>query len=162
MRPAFDILRPFRRRENRRRCDQQVDVIRRDSPANDRHVPRPAHLPDQVARTLRHPPVQYLVTILRAPDQVILQVVNRVRARPVFRHPSHCRRDSERALVEQILVADKKTPRKQRHTAHRIGERIQREIPECPVGERTVRSYVHERKVALGLVVQETFRSAEL
>ena len=64
--------------------------------------------------------------------------------------------------MEQILVADKKAPRKQRHTAHRIGERIQREIPECPVGERTVRSYVHERKVALGLVVQETFRSAEL
>ena len=62
-----------------------------------------------------------------------------------------------RALVEQILEADKKAPRKQRHTAHRIGERIQREIPECPVCERTVRSYVHERKVALGLVVQETF-----
>ena len=62
-----------------------------------------------------------------------------------------------RALVEQILEADKKAPRKQRHTAHRIWERIQREIPECPVCERTVRSYVHERKVALGLVVQETF-----
>lgn len=62
-----------------------------------------------------------------------------------------------RALVEQILEADKKAPRKQRHTAHRIWERIQREIPECPVCERTVRSYVRERKVALGLVVQETF-----
>jgi len=33
------------------------------------------------------------------------------------------------AFVDQVLQADKKAPRKQRHTAHRIWERIQREIP---------------------------------
>src|SRR6202012_877956 len=55
-----------------------------------------------------------------------------------------------------ILEIDKKAPRKQRHTAHRIWERIQRELPDCRIGERTVRQYVHDRKVALGLVVQET------
>jgi transposase len=61
------------------------------------------------------------------------------------------------AFVDQILETDKKAPRKQRHTAHRIWERIQREMPECQVCERTVRNYVHDRKVTLGLVVQETF-----
>ncbi len=61
------------------------------------------------------------------------------------------------AFVNQILEADKKAPRKQRHTAHRIWERIQRELPECRICERTVRHYVHDRKVELGLVVHETF-----
>jgi transposase len=60
-------------------------------------------------------------------------------------------------FVDQILETDKKAPRKQRHTAHRIWERIRRELPECQACERTVRNYVHERKVALSLVVHETF-----
>ena len=61
------------------------------------------------------------------------------------------------AFIEQVLETDKKAPRKQRHTAHRIWERIRGEMPECRVCERTVRQYVHERKIALGLVVHETF-----
>jgi transposase len=61
------------------------------------------------------------------------------------------------AFVDKILEADKKAPRKQRHTARRVGERIQGEIPACRIGERTVRQYVHDRKLALGLVVHETF-----
>jgi transposase len=60
-------------------------------------------------------------------------------------------------FVDQILETDKKAPRKQRHTAHRIWERIRGEIPQVQLCERTVRGYVHERKVALGLTVQETF-----
>jgi transposase len=60
-------------------------------------------------------------------------------------------------FVDQILETDKKAPRKQRHTAHRIWERMRQELPECQVCERTVRSYVHDRKVALGLMLQETF-----
>src|ERR1700688_2113044 len=60
-------------------------------------------------------------------------------------------------FIDQILEADKKAPRKQRHTAHRIWERIQREMPQVQLCERTVRGYVHERKLALGLVIQETF-----
>ena len=35
------------------------------------------------------------------------------------------------AFVELILEADKKAPRKQRHTARRVWERIQNEIPTC-------------------------------
>ena len=42
-------------------------------------------------------------------------------------------------FVDQILEADKKAPRKQRHTAHRIWERIQQEMPQCQLCERTVR-----------------------
>ena len=59
-------------------------------------------------------------------------------------------------FIDAILEADRKAPRKQRHTAHRIWERIQHELPECKIGERTVRQYVHDRKIALGLMVRET------
>jgi transposase len=59
------------------------------------------------------------------------------------------------AFVDSIL--DRKAPRKQRHTAHRIWERIRTEMPEFCGCERTVRQYVHQRKIALGLVVHETF-----
>ena len=59
-------------------------------------------------------------------------------------------------LIDQILQGDRQAPRKQRHTAHRIWERIQRELPECKIGERTVRQYVHQRKIALGMLMRET------
>jgi len=60
-------------------------------------------------------------------------------------------------FVDQILEADKKVPRKQRHTARRIWARLQAEMPQCQLCERTVRGYVHFRKIALGLTVQEIF-----
>ena len=60
-------------------------------------------------------------------------------------------------FIDGILVADQKAPRKQRHTAHRIFVRIGKERPECQVSESSVRRYVRERKVALGLVARETF-----
>jgi hypothetical protein len=46
------------------------------------------------------------------------------------------------AFVDEILQLDRKAPRKQRHTAHRIWERMRVELPECAVCERTVRQYV--------------------
>src|SRR5687768_10199335 len=61
------------------------------------------------------------------------------------------------ACVDGILEQDRKAPRKQRHTAHRIWERMRAEMQECSVCERTVRQYVRERKTALGLVVNEVF-----
>ena len=64
--------------------------------------------------------------------------------------------DGGMEFVDRILEADKKAPRKQRHTAHRIWERMRHELPECRIGERTVRQYVHDRKIALGLIVRET------
>src|SRR5713226_6347812 len=52
------------------------------------------------------------------------------------------------AFIDELLQADKKAPRKQRHTAHRIYTRICAERPECAVAEPTIRRYVRERKLA--------------
>jgi len=60
-------------------------------------------------------------------------------------------------FIDDILQADLKAPRKQRHTAHRIYDRIRTELPDHPIAESTVRRYVHIRKTALGLLGQETF-----
>jgi transposase len=59
-------------------------------------------------------------------------------------------------FIDAILEGDRKAPRKQRHTAHRIWVRMQRELAGCAIAERTVREYVHDRKVALGFLVRET------
>lgn len=61
------------------------------------------------------------------------------------------------SFIDTILEADRKSPRKQRHTAKRIWERIRCEVPGCTAAERTVRQYVEQRKQVLGLVRRETF-----
>jgi hypothetical protein len=53
-------------------------------------------------------------------------------------------------FIEAILAAARQAPRQQRHTAHRIYERIRAESPDCPVAEPTGRRYVGQRKAALG------------
>lgn len=60
-------------------------------------------------------------------------------------------------FIDAILLADKKAPRKQRHTAHRIYTRVCAERPDCPVAEPTIRRYVRQRKAELGLLGRETF-----
>lgn len=60
-------------------------------------------------------------------------------------------------FIDAILQADLTAPRKQRHTAHRIFERIRAERPECAVAEATVRRYVQRRKEQLGLKAREVF-----
>lgn len=60
-------------------------------------------------------------------------------------------------FIDAILEADRKAPRKQRHTARRIWDRIHAEVPECTAAERTVRQYVEQRKQALGFGRRETF-----
>jgi hypothetical protein len=44
-----------------------------------------------------------------------------------------------RPFIDAVLEADRNAPRKQRHTAHRIFERIRTELPEHKVAEVTVR-----------------------
>jgi len=61
------------------------------------------------------------------------------------------------AFIDAILEADRRAPRKQRHTARRIWDRIHAEVPECTAAERTVRQYVEQRKQALGFGRRETF-----
>jgi hypothetical protein len=46
-------------------------------------------------------------------------------------------------FIDEILREDQMAPRKQRHTAHRIWERIQQERSDT-LGEATVRRYVRE------------------
>ena len=60
-------------------------------------------------------------------------------------------------FIDAILEEDRKAPRKQRHTAKRIWERIRQEVLGCTAAERTVRQYVAQRKEALGLARRETF-----
>ena len=60
-------------------------------------------------------------------------------------------------FIDAILEEDRKAPRKQRHTAHRIYVRLCQERPNWPVSESSVRKYVRGRKLALGLVARETF-----
>jgi transposase len=60
-------------------------------------------------------------------------------------------------FIDEILRSDQYAPRKQRHTAHRIWERIRQERPEASVAEATVRRYVQRRKQEFGVAVRETF-----
>ncbi|HKV24999.1 MAG TPA: hypothetical protein VJN93_10455 [Candidatus Acidoferrum sp.] len=62
-----------------------------------------------------------------------------------------------REFIDGILRSDQQAPRKQRHTAHRIWERIRQEHPEAQVAEATVRRYVQRRKQELGMTARETF-----
>jgi transposase len=61
-----------------------------------------------------------------------------------------------RALIDSWLEADREAPRKQRHTARRVWERL-RDERGVEVSERQVRRYVRERRRALGDVVDEVF-----
>jgi transposase len=61
-----------------------------------------------------------------------------------------------RALIDSWLIADREAPRKQRHTARRIWQRLVSDHG-ANVAERTVREYVAQRKRELGLVVGEVF-----
>jgi transposase len=60
------------------------------------------------------------------------------------------------AFIDGILVGDRQAPRKQRHTAHRIWQRLSAERPEQRVAESTVRRYVRERKRELGWATRAT------
>src|SRR5215813_5251946 len=53
-------------------------------------------------------------------------------------------------FIDGILEADRTAPRKQRHTAHRIWQRIVTELPDRRIAEVSVRRYVRERKHQLG------------
>jgi hypothetical protein len=60
-------------------------------------------------------------------------------------------------FIDAILEEDRRAPRKQRHTARRIHQRIRAELPTCEAAESTVREYVRGRKRELGLLRRETF-----
>ena len=65
--------------------------------------------------------------------------------------------DLVKGFIERILIDDERAPRKQRHTAHRIFVRLQSELPEAAVAERSVRQYVEEIRQLIGLAKREVF-----
>jgi hypothetical protein len=73
-------------RQLRRRRHQHVDVVGRYRSPYDDHVPRLADLSNQVARTLCYAAAQNLVPVFRDPDDMVFEIVCRVRAMPIFRH----------------------------------------------------------------------------
>ena len=60
-------------------------------------------------------------------------------------------------FIDRILQTDQKAPRKQRHTAHRIFVRTQKELPSYEISEASVRRYVRSQKQALGLLSRDPF-----
>jgi transposase len=61
--------------------------------------------------------------------------------------------EEARTFIDGVLVSDQRAPRKQRHTARRIWQRLRDELG-CAAAESTVRAYVRERKQELALGVQ--------
>src|SRR5712692_2566048 len=86
--------------------------------------------------------------------EAVASAVPREKAPPVRPRP---RLEPVAGFIDAILDADRQAPRKQRHTAHRIYERLRQERPAHGIAESTVRRYVRERKAALGLLARETF-----
>lgn len=73
-----------------------------------------------------------------------------------------------KAFIDQVLESDRKAPRKQRHTARRLWQRVTEECG-TDIAESTVRAYVRKRRRELGLGIaayvpqhHEIARSAEV
>lgn len=86
--------------------------------------------------------------------EAIANAIPSARRRPVRERP---KLGPAVEFINSILESDRKAPRKQRHTAHRIWVRLRQEMPEIEVAECTVRRYVRQRKRELGLKGGETF-----
>ena len=78
---------------------------------------------------------------------------------PRHRYPARAKPklDAVVAFIDEVLDADQRAPRKQRHTARRIYRRIVAEFPAVTVAESTVRNHIRARKQAMGLERRETF-----
>ncbi len=63
--------------------------------------------------------------------------------------------DPYKPLIDSWLIADKKAPRKQRHTAKRVYHRLRSEVEGFDCSYRTVANYVAAKKEALRLEAKE-------
>jgi transposase len=88
----------------------------------------------------------------RVVRQALADVIPPVRA---YRPRAKPTLDRVQAFIDQILEADRTAPRKQRHTARRICDRLWRECPEAAIAASTVRKYVREWKRAQGLTSRQ-------
>ena len=80
-------------------------------------------------------------------------------APPERKRPTMYERTAREPLIPFINAvpeADRSAPRKQRYTAHRIWQRIAKELPERKVAEVMIRRYVRELKRELGWATRAT------
>jgi transposase len=80
--------------------------------------------------------------------------------KPTTRAASRCVREVV-LFIHQLLEADRQAPVKQRHTAQRIWERVQAELPQYSVSERTVRRQVQTWKQQQGARRAATYISQQ-
>ena len=81
---------------------------------------------------------------------------------PVPEDDSHTSKlDPFKPLIDSWLEADRKAPRKQRHTARRIHKRLKEEADRYDCSYRLVAAYVTEKKKALRLTNQAGYLPLE-
>src|SRR5260370_16050549 len=86
--------------------------------------------------------------------QALAKAIPPERKKAVRKQP---KMEAVKAFIDEILEADRQAPRKQRHTAERIYQRIKKELPEHSVSPASVRRYVARKKHELGLKGREVF-----
>lgn len=71
--------------------------------------------------------------------------------KPPGKKPAHPKLDPFKPLIDQWLLEDKKAPRKQRHTAQRVYNRLKKEAEGFDCSYRLVADYVKAKKEELNL-----------
>ena len=76
---------------------------------------------------------------------------------PEKEHLHESKLDPYKETIDSWLIADKKAPRKQRHTAKKVFDRLEDEYPDFDCCYRLVATYVSEKKKELHLQHKEGF-----